>query len=95
MRPLADDASLSTGAVLLICCFTAAFSYAAIGMTVNYFLVGARGIEIVPHLAFWRDLPALVGEGVAFLQNGCQPAQTRDDLLASPQTPNQNSYVSI
>lgn len=93
MRPLVEDHSLSTGAVLLIIFFTLVFAYVVLGMVANYFLVGARGIEMLPHLSFWRDFPSLVRDGVAFLQNGCSPV-TRDDLL-TPNTPNPNSYVSI
>lgn len=60
MRTLDADHSLSTGAVLLITFFTLAFAYVVLGMTVNYFMVGARGIEMFPHLGFWRDFPSLV-----------------------------------
>lgn len=39
--------------------------YVGIGMGWNH-RKGLRGIELIPHLAFWKDLPALVKEGVLF-----------------------------
>lgn len=60
VRLLDENHSLSTGAVLLITFFSLVFAYVVLGMVVNYFLVGARGIEMLPHLSFWRDFPSLV-----------------------------------
>ena len=34
--------------------------YIAIGMAIGYRVKGARGIEMVPQLAFWKDLPFLI-----------------------------------
>jgi cation-dependent mannose-6-phosphate receptor len=49
------------------------------GMVVRYFFLGARGMEMVPNLDFWRDLPTLVRDGVRFLQNGCRVVPAPDD----------------
>ncbi|XP_055388329.1 uncharacterized protein LOC129616781 [Condylostylus longicornis] len=61
----------STGSVLVIIFFTLCFVYLGLGVSVNFCLVGARGIEMMPNLDFWKDFPALVLDGVKFLQNGC------------------------
>uniref|UniRef100_A0A182N537 Cation-dependent mannose-6-phosphate receptor n=1 Tax=Anopheles dirus TaxID=7168 RepID=A0A182N537_9DIPT len=62
----------STGTVLLIMLFVGLLSYFVIGATVNAFYIGARGMEVIPHLDFWRSLPGLVRDGAQFLQNGCR-----------------------
>jgi len=61
----------STGSILDIIFFTISFAYLGLGISVNYFLVGARGVEMIPNLDFWKDFPALVLDGMKFLQNGC------------------------
>uniref|UniRef100_A0A6B2EAK1 Putative mannose-6-phosphate receptor n=1 Tax=Phlebotomus kandelakii TaxID=1109342 RepID=A0A6B2EAK1_9DIPT len=63
---------LSTGSVLLIMLLVAFVTYLTIGIVVNFFLLGARGIEVIPNIQFWRNLPGLVIDGVKFLQNGCK-----------------------
>lgn len=42
--------------ILLIIIITLAFSYLLIGMLVRYFMIGARGIEIIPNLEFWNKV---------------------------------------
>uniref|UniRef100_A0A182UXM9 Autophagy-related protein 27 n=1 Tax=Anopheles merus TaxID=30066 RepID=A0A182UXM9_ANOME len=69
----------STGTVLLIMLFVGLVSYFLIGATVNALYLGARGIEMVPHLDFWRGLPGLVRDGAQFLQNGCRVANRAPD----------------
>lgn len=66
----------STGTDLLIIFFTLVFAYLALGIAVNFFILGARGIEMIPNLGFWRDLPGLVKDGVVFVQNGFKVPQT-------------------
>uniref|UniRef100_A0A182Q7A0 Mannose-6-phosphate receptor domain-containing protein n=1 Tax=Anopheles farauti TaxID=69004 RepID=A0A182Q7A0_9DIPT len=67
-----DFSKPSTGTVLLIMLFVGMLSYFVIGATVNAFYIGARGMEVIPHLDFWRNLPGLVRDGAQFLQNGCR-----------------------
>lgn len=38
--------------------------YVSIGMGLNYKLKGERGIDMIPHLSFWKDFPLLVRDGV-------------------------------
>ncbi|XP_050072128.1 uncharacterized protein LOC126560010 [Anopheles maculipalpis] len=61
-----DYSKPSTGTVLLIMLFVVAVSYFLIGATVNAFYIGARGMEIVPHVDFWRELPSLVRVSVLY-----------------------------
>lgn len=36
------------------------------GIIVNYLLLGARGLEVIPNLDFWRGLPSLVRVNIIF-----------------------------
>ncbi|KAL5506662.1 hypothetical protein EMCRGX_G008374 [Ephydatia muelleri] len=45
--------------------------YIAIGMAIGYRVKGARGIEMVPQLAFWKDLPFLIKDGILFSFSPC------------------------
>lgn len=74
-----DYSKPSTGTVLLIMLFVVAVSYFLIGATVNAFYIGARGMEIVPHVDFWRELPSLVRDGAQFIQNGCRVTNRAPD----------------
>ncbi|RZC41390.1 uncharacterized protein BDFB_002027 [Asbolus verrucosus] len=51
---------LSTGSVLLILFFIAVGIYFICGGIVLYFIRGARGLELIPNIDFWRGLPGLV-----------------------------------
>jgi len=68
-----EQAGLSTGSVLLILFFFAFGTYLLGGMMISYFFRGARGIEIIPNIDFWRSLPGLVKDGLIFLLSGCRP----------------------
>lgn len=58
--PSPKEHHYSTGTVLIIIFFTILFAYLGMGIAVNYFLIGARGIELIPHISFWKDFPSLV-----------------------------------
>lgn len=49
-----------TGKVLLILFFLGTFTYFLIGSIVRFMYLGARGVEVIPNLDFWKDLPGLV-----------------------------------
>ncbi|KAG8197444.1 hypothetical protein JTE90_014926 [Oedothorax gibbosus] len=61
---------LSTGSKLLIAFFTITLAYFIVGIVWNLFN-GAQGIEIVPNLDFWNELPKLIVEGVSFACTCC------------------------
>lgn len=51
---------LSGGSVLLIIFFIAFGVYFVGGIAILYFMRGARGLEAIPNIDFWRGLPGLV-----------------------------------
>lgn len=69
----------STGGVLLILFLISTFTYFTIGSIVRFMYLGARGIEVIPNLDFWKDLPGLVRDGIRFLQNGCRVERRAPD----------------
>lgn len=54
---------MSLGSFLLLLLLLAVITYLLIGYTYRRFVIGARGIELFPHLSFWRDFPFLVQVG--------------------------------
>ncbi|KAG4066827.1 hypothetical protein HA402_012894 [Bradysia odoriphaga] len=87
-KELFTVSTLSTGAVLNITFLVIVFAYLVIGVLVDYFLMGARGIEVIPHLAFWKDFPFLVRDGIKFVQSGCK-------IQPSDLSENRDIYTSI
>ncbi|KAI5646352.1 autophagy-related protein 27 domain-containing protein [Phthorimaea operculella] len=86
-----ESAGRSTGSTLLIVFFSCVIFYLVLGVCTKKFLMGATGVEVVPNLAFWSDLPNLVKDGWAFMVSGFKlPA--RAGPAASPDP---NSYDSI
>ena len=44
-------------------CILAVVLYFAIGMPIMYYVKGARGLEMIPLIGFWKDFPFLVKVG--------------------------------
>ncbi|GFQ85835.1 uncharacterized protein TNCT_396821 [Trichonephila clavata] len=65
LTPEEPSHGLSTGSKLLIAFFTIAGAYFLVGIIWN-FCNGAHGVELVPNLDFWNELPKLIIEGVIF-----------------------------
>ncbi|XP_044733033.1 uncharacterized protein LOC123295677 [Chrysoperla carnea] len=63
---------MSSGSILVMFFLLTSAIYFIGGGTALYFLRGARGREMIPHVDFWTDLPYLVRDGAVFLQNGCK-----------------------
>ena len=40
--------------------------YVGVGATFRYRQLEMRGVEVLPHLDFWRELPVLVADGAGF-----------------------------
>jgi len=57
---------LNGGDVFLIIFFVGGFLYVAVGMAYNYKAKEARGVEMIPNLEFWKDLPQLLKDGASF-----------------------------
>ncbi|KAL4711128.1 hypothetical protein ACJJTC_009499 [Scirpophaga incertulas] len=86
-----EEPGRSFGSTLLIIFFSLIIFYLVLGVCTKKFLMGATGIEVIPNLGFWTELPHLVKDGWAFLISGCRlPA--RGGPAASPDP---NSYDSI
>ncbi|XP_013191539.1 uncharacterized protein LOC106135718 [Amyelois transitella] len=86
-----EEPGRSLGSTLLIVFFCLVIFYLVLGVCTKKFLMGATGIEVIPNLAFWSDLPNLVKDGWAFAINGFKlPA--RSNQMSSPDP---NSYDSI
>lgn len=87
-----EDVGRSLGSTLLIILFSFVIFYLVLGICTKKFLMGATGIEIVPNLAFWSDLPNLVKDGWLFMSNGFKlPARATGQTVS----PDPNSYDSI
>lgn len=57
---------LTWGWFFIICFAVSAFLYFSIGMVYKYKKLGVTGLESIPNIEFWRDLPGLVKDGIAF-----------------------------
>jgi len=57
---------LSGGSIFLIVFFVGGFAYLAGGFAYKNKTEGASGLEAIPNIAFWRELPALVKDGFTF-----------------------------
>ncbi|XP_050668856.1 cation-dependent mannose-6-phosphate receptor-like [Leptidea sinapis] len=87
-----EELSRSLGSTLLIIFFSCVIFYIVLGVCVNKLLRGATGLEVVPNLAFWTDLPNLVKDGWVFTLNGFKlPARGAGPVTS----PDPNSYDSI
>ncbi|XP_012879176.1 PREDICTED: cation-dependent mannose-6-phosphate receptor [Dipodomys ordii] len=64
----APEAShLSVGSILLLTFASLAAVYVTGGFLYRRLVVGAKGMEQLPHLAFWQDLGNLVADGCDFV----------------------------
>eukprot|EP01059_Diplonema_ambulator_P035790 TRINITY_DN858_c0_g1_i8.p2 TRINITY_DN858_c0_g1~~TRINITY_DN858_c0_g1_i8.p2 ORF type:complete len:188 (+),score=51.10 TRINITY_DN858_c0_g1_i8:51-614(+) len=64
-----SDSGISGGAIFLIVFFVGFAVYFAAGMAYMHKAKGATGVEMVPHLEFWKDLPNLMKDGAFFIKN--------------------------
>lgn len=55
-----EEHGRSFGSNLLIIFFTLIIFYLALGICTKKFLMGATGVEVIPNISFWMDLPNLV-----------------------------------
>ena len=51
---------------VILVLFLAIVTYVVVGMMLMVFWKGARGLEIIPNLGFWKDLPFLLKDGFLF-----------------------------
>uniref|UniRef100_U5ET17 Putative mannose-6-phosphate receptor domain-containing protein n=1 Tax=Corethrella appendiculata TaxID=1370023 RepID=U5ET17_9DIPT len=82
-RVMIDDFSgPSVFTAMLILFLVAVLTYFSIGIVVNFMYLGARGIEVIPHLEFWKSVPKLIREGIRFIRNGCRKVPEPDSYDA-------------
>jgi len=62
---------LSAGSVLCIIFFVSLFLYLAIGMLVKHKRYESRGVDMVPNVDFWREVPSLIKDGFRFTYVKC------------------------
>ncbi|KAG5674172.1 hypothetical protein PVAND_004155 [Polypedilum vanderplanki] len=62
--------------------FIIIFSYLIIGILYNYFFVGARGYELLPHFDFWTRVWSSIKLGFYFVKNGFKVLPTEDSYDA-------------
>ncbi|CAG4996548.1 unnamed protein product [Parnassius apollo] len=87
-----EEPGRSFGSTLLITFFSVVIFYLVLGICTKKFLMGATGIEVIPNLGFWSDLPNLVKDGWAFMINGFKLPTRGTGPVTSPDP---NSYDSI
>ncbi|KAK3578738.1 hypothetical protein CHS0354_010119 [Potamilus streckersoni] len=63
---------ISIGSILVIIFFVLLLVYIVGGMLFLHYVRGAQGIETFPNLAFWKELPFLVKDGIVFVFRGCK-----------------------
>ncbi|CAO1435897.1 unnamed protein product [Diamesa tonsa] len=69
--------------ILFVIIVTFAFAYLMIGMLVRFFLIGARGFEVIPNLDFWKKVQVSIWLAFVFVKNGCRviPADNTYDSI--------------
>lgn len=71
----AVDHGIGTGSTILILLVVGFTVYFVGGALALHFLRGANGLEMIPNLDFWRDLPNLCRDGFLYLISGCKTTQ--------------------
>ena len=61
-----SSGGLSGGDVFLLIFFLGGALYVGIGMLYNFKRHNATGMDLVPNIGFWRELPGLMKDGVRF-----------------------------
>lgn len=77
---------LSPGSIMLIILIVVGSIYITLGFLYQRFMVGAKGMEQIPHYSFWRDCGSLQADGCNYMCRCSESRPTRykamDDALA-------------
>lgn len=77
---------LSPGSIMLIILIVVGSIYITLGFLYQRFMVGAKGMEQIPHYNFWRDCGSLQADGCNYMCRCSESRPTRykamDDALA-------------
>lgn len=60
---------LSPGSIFLIAFFVSAVVYLIAGAAVKWKMYSATGVDMVPNIEFWSQLPGLIRDGCLFVKN--------------------------
>jgi hypothetical protein len=79
------------GGLLVTLCAVVLFTYFMLGMIINKCYYDKSGREIIPHYAFWSDIPKLIrdgglliGDGVKKLIRRRRPESATTELVIAP-----------
>ncbi|XP_022241727.1 cation-dependent mannose-6-phosphate receptor-like, partial [Limulus polyphemus] len=75
-----NSSGISTGSVLLLIFLISVQVYLTIGILYNICIVGAKGKEVIPNIAFWQDVLSLIKDGCLFTFNCCRVNVNYDKL---------------
>ncbi|XP_026477646.1 uncharacterized protein LOC113383609 [Ctenocephalides felis] len=67
-------------AVFIILLISGILAYLFVGILVNRLALGARGIEMIPNLSFWRSVPSRCGACIDFCRHGYQRRSDTQNL---------------
>eukprot|EP00808_Paulinella_micropora_P030075 g69078.t1 len=67
-----DVKVLSAGSVILILLFPVICLYLLLGILYKSKVQGTSGVESIPNIDFWRQVPELVKDGIIFTMRGCK-----------------------
>ncbi|CEM00735.1 unnamed protein product [Vitrella brassicaformis CCMP3155] len=70
VTPHSGRRRLGPATFLLICVLVAAALYVSIGIYLKQERHNARGIDMIPNVAFWLEFPSLVRDGVLYMSQG-------------------------
>jgi len=68
-RPGASPDAISGGSVFLILFFIITFLYFLIGILYNKHYGKKTGIDVVPNIEFWKEVPSYLKEGIIFTKD--------------------------
>ncbi|XP_006819516.2 cation-dependent mannose-6-phosphate receptor-like [Saccoglossus kowalevskii] len=68
---------ISVGSIISIIFFTLVGLYIIVGFLYQRLVVGAKGMEQIPNLSFWRELGNLIADGTDFLFRTKTPSEPR------------------
>ncbi|CAH1238350.1 M6PR [Branchiostoma lanceolatum] len=77
---VSGGSGLSGGTVFIIIFIVTVSVYLIAGMLYQSFVKNATGIERIPNIGFWRDLPALVKDGGKLLISPCSKSSSYSNI---------------
>lgn len=63
------SSGMSKGWTIILVLLVGTLVYLTVGIGIKRYKFGLTGMEAVPNIEFWRDLPGLVRDGIVFSTN--------------------------